>query len=99
MTCVNSYYVYITWLSQRLTDWASLAAVLFYVLYKPSSQPPQYVPPSSKSNRPPFICGLAEAEFAAAFVAAVVDADPGEFGAIAAKFVTKIEQNYHLNFL
>lgn len=62
---------------------------LFYVLYQPSSQPPQYVPPSSKSNRPPFICGLADAEFAAAFVAAVVDADPGEFGAIAAIFHQK----------
>lgn len=57
---------------------------IFYVFYKPSSQPPQYVPPSSKSNRPPFICGLVDAEFAEAFTAAVVDADPGEFGAIAA---------------
>lgn len=53
----------------------------------PSSQPPQYVPPSSKSKRPPFIWALTDDEFA--FVAAVgdvavvVDADPGEFGAIA----------------
>lgn len=64
---------------------ASLAVFIsiFYVFnYKPSSQPPQYVPPSSKSNRPPFICGLDDDEFAAAF-ATVVDADPGEFGAIA----------------
>lgn len=55
----------------------------------PSSQPPQYVPPSSKSKRPPFICGL-DVEFAAEFggaAAVVVDADPGEFGAIAEIFV------------
>lgn len=55
--------------------------------YIPSSQPPQYVPPSSKSKRPPFICALtdefAAAAFAVGVVAVVVDADPGEFGAIA----------------
>lgn len=57
--------------------------------YAPSSQPPQYVPPSSKSNRPPFICALtADALLFPAFVfdvafapVVVVDCEPGEFGA------------------
>lgn len=64
---------------------ASAVRIQSIRLYIPSSQPPQYVPPSSKSNRPPFICGLVDDAFAAAeFAAIVVDADPGEFGAIAA---------------
>lgn len=58
-----------------------------WFFFIPSSQPPQYVPPSSKSKRPPFICALTEFEFAAAFpvgdIAVAVDVDPGEFGAIA----------------
>lgn len=67
--------------------------------FLPSSQPPQYVPPSSKSNRPPFICALtadaslfAAFEFDVAFTPVVaVDAEPGEFGATLNKI--------HINFI
>lgn len=63
--------------------------ILSHSNYIPSSQPPQYVPPSSKSKRPPFICGLVDVEFAAAVAGVTaVDADPGEFGAIAVIFET-----------
>lgn len=75
---------------------AFYVSTFFSRFYIPSSQPPQYVPPSSKSNRPPFICGLDDVGFAAAFVvdvAAVVDADPGEFGAIAAIQTGKTKPN------
>lgn len=65
-------------------------------MHIPSSQPPQYVPPSSKSKRPPFICGRVVVEpLFSAFVgdkwpAVVVDAEPGEFGAATSRVKMRI---------
>lgn len=80
------YTQYFVWcLAQQSVFYIWLLFVTF--CYIPSSQPPQYVPPSSKSKRPPFICALVDEFAAAAFpvgvCAVVVDVDPGEFGAIA----------------
>lgn len=86
----------IVWVS----EWAICSCLMSTdCLFIPSSQPPQYVPPSSKSKRPPFIWALPVDEFAFAaavgVVAVVVVADPGEFGAIAKANRTREKERKH----